>query len=102
MIAGMRGSAYAIVSTLLTLLGLVGLLSLRFVGLYSHQALAVVVLLGCGWAVASRAWLAWKPHLHLQVQTHVDLWSPDNRSVPFAFETAGHVLARNDRVGGGS
>ena len=39
------------------------------------------------------------PHLHLQVQTHVDLWNPDNRSVPFAFEPAGHVMARNDRVG---
>ena len=40
------------------------------------------------------------PHLHLQVQTHVDLWDPDNRSVPFAFEAEGHVLARNDRVEG--
>ena len=38
------------------------------------------------------------PHLHLQVQTHVDLWDPDNRSVPFAFEAEGHILARNDRV----
>ncbi len=42
------------------------------------------------------------PHLHLQVQTHVDLWNPDNRSVPFAFEPAGRVLGRNDRVDGGS
>ena len=58
-------SAYATVTTLLTLLGLAGLLSLRFVGLYSHQALAVVLLLGCGWAVASRARLAWKGRLHL-------------------------------------
>ena len=39
------------------------------------------------------------PHLHLQVQTHRDLWDPDNRSVPFAFEPDGRVLARNDRVG---
>ncbi len=39
------------------------------------------------------------PHLHLQVQTHPDLWDPDNRSVPFAFEPHGRVLARNDRVG---
>ena len=38
------------------------------------------------------------PHLHLQVQTHVDLWNPDNRSVPFAFETDGRVPIRNDRV----
>lgn len=41
------------------------------------------------------------PHLHLQVQTHVDLWDPDNRSVPFAFDTNGRVPVRNDRVGGG-
>ena len=53
----MRNRTYAIVTTLLTLLGLVGLLSLRFVGLYSHQALGVVLL-------ASRAWLAWKRRLH--------------------------------------
>ena len=39
------------------------------------------------------------PHLHLQVQTHLDLWDLDNRSVPFAFEPDGRVLARNDRVG---
>ena len=41
------------------------------------------------------------PHLHLQVQTHADLWDADNRSVPFAFEPAGRVPARNDRVAGG-
>ena len=39
------------------------------------------------------------PHLHLQVQTQVDVWHSDNRSVPFAFEPDGHVLVRNDRVG---
>ncbi|WP_419949150.1 hypothetical protein [Candidatus Palauibacter sp.] len=39
------------------------------------------------------------PHLHLQVQTHVDLWDPDDRSVPFGSEPGGRVLARNDRVG---
>ena len=38
------------------------------------------------------------PHLHLQVQTHVDLWDPDNRSVPFAFDTSGRVPVRNDRI----
>ena len=59
-----RNTAYAIVTTLLALLGLVGLLALRFVGLYSHQALAVVLLLGGGWAVVSRVWLAWKGRLH--------------------------------------
>ncbi|MCY4399387.1 MAG: M23 family metallopeptidase [Gemmatimonadetes bacterium] len=55
--------AYAIVTTLLTLLGLVGLFSLRVLGLYSHQALAVVLLLGFVWAVANRSWLAWKGRL---------------------------------------
>ena len=38
------------------------------------------------------------PHLHLQVQTHVDLWDSDNRSVPFAFDTNGRVPVRNDRI----
>ena len=38
------------------------------------------------------------PHLHLQVQTHADIWDPDNRSVPFGFEPGGGVLARNDRI----
>ena len=57
-------SAYAIVTTLLTFLGLAGLLSLRLVGYYSHQALGVVLLLGFGWAVASRIWLTWKGRLH--------------------------------------
>ena len=41
------------------------------------------------------------PHLHLQIQTHADMWDPDNRSVPFAFDTDGRVPVRNDRVGGG-
>lgn len=62
--AGVGINAYAVVTTLLTLLALAGLLSLRFLGLYSHQALAVVVLLGFGWAVASRAWLGWKGRLN--------------------------------------
>ena len=39
------------------------------------------------------------PHLHVQVQTHPDLWDRDNRSVPFAFGPQGRVPARNDRVG---
>ena len=39
------------------------------------------------------------PHLHLQVQTHADIWDPDNRSLPFGFEPHGRVPARNDRVG---
>jgi hypothetical protein len=39
------------------------------------------------------------PHLHFQVQTHQDLWDPDNRSVPFAFGD-GPVHRRNDRITG--
>ena len=58
-------NTYTIVTTLLTLLGLTGLFSLRVLGLYSHQALGVVLLLGFVWAVASRSWLAWKGRLHL-------------------------------------
>ena len=42
------------------------------------------------------------PHLHLQVQTHADVWDPDNLSVPFAFGTDGRVPVRNDRVRGGA
>ncbi len=57
-------NTYAIVTTLLTLLGLVGLFSLRFVGFYTHQALAVVLLLGSGWAVVSRVWLVRKGRLY--------------------------------------
>ena len=60
----MRKHAYAIVTTLLTLLGLGALFSLRLVGLYSHQALALVLLLGSVWAIASRIWLARKGRLH--------------------------------------
>ena len=40
------------------------------------------------------------PHLHLQVQTHADLWDSDNRSVPFAFGTDGRVPVRNDLISG--
>ena len=39
------------------------------------------------------------PHLHLQVQTHVDLWDPDDRSVPFGFEPDGRVLAATTASG---
>ena len=64
MLTGMRTRTYAIVTTLLTMLGIAGLLSLRFVGLYSHQALAGLLLLGCVWAVVSRVRLVWKGRLH--------------------------------------
>jgi hypothetical protein len=39
------------------------------------------------------------PHLHFQVQTHQDIWHPDNRSIPFAFGD-GSVYRRNDRITG--
>ena len=39
------------------------------------------------------------PHLHFQVQTHLDIWDPDNLSIPFAFGD-GSVLRRNDRITG--
>ena len=58
-------SARQVVTTLLTLLALAVLFSLRFVGLYSHQALAVALLLGLVWAIANRSWLAWKRRLNL-------------------------------------
>ena len=63
----MRKHAYAIVTTLLTLLGLAGLFGLRLVGLYSHQALGLVLLLGCGWAIASLIRSAWKGRLKPQL-----------------------------------
>ncbi|MYB08113.1 MAG: M23 family metallopeptidase [Gemmatimonadetes bacterium] len=56
-----------IITALLTLLALAALFSLRIVGLYSHQALAVVLLLGLVWAIASRSWLAWKRRLQLEL-----------------------------------
>lgn len=37
------------------------------------------------------------PHLHLQVQTHVEFLDPANRSLPFAFGN-GRPLSRNQRV----
>ncbi len=60
----MKTRTYTIVTTLFTLLGVAGLLSLRLVGFYSHQALAIVLLLGFAWAVASRVRLLWKGRLH--------------------------------------
>ena len=42
------------------------------------------------------------PHLHLQVQTHVDVWDPENLSVPFAFDKDGRAPVRNDRIYGGN
>ena len=63
----MRKHAYAIVTTLLTLLGVAGVFSLRLVGLYSHQALGLVLLLGCVWAIASIIWSARKGRLKPQL-----------------------------------
>ena len=60
----MKTRTYTILTTLLTLLGVAGLLSLRLVGFYSHQALAIMLLLGFAWAVGSRVRLLWKGRLH--------------------------------------
>ena len=60
----MRNKTYEIVTTALTLLTLTALFTLRFLGLYSHQALAAVLILGVLWAGANRAWLVWKGRLH--------------------------------------
>ena len=100
-----RNTACAIVTTLLALLGLVGLLALRFVGLYSHQALAVVLLLGGGWAVVSRVWLAWKGRLHpgllrgfrgrdnrprfFQAAGRASFWAVTRRRVPGGLPSVG-------------
>jgi len=59
-----RNKAYAIVTTLLALLGLACLFSLRFLGAYNHQTLAFMLLAGLGWAVVSRVWLLRKGYLH--------------------------------------
>ena len=63
----MRHTAYAIVTTLLTALGLVCLFALRFLGVYNHQALGLVLLLGLGWAVVSRVRLLRKGRLHREL-----------------------------------
>ena len=60
-----------------------------------------VVAVGQALAKAGNSGNTTLSHLHMQVQTHVDLWDPDNRSVPFAFGAEGRTLRRNDRVGGG-
>ena len=39
------------------------------------------------------------PHLHFQVQTHKDIWDPDNKSIPFAFGD-GLVNRRNSQISG--
>ena len=101
---------YTIITTLLTLLSVAGLLSLRLVGLFvvlahlRHGTVQVsegdLVREGDPLALLGNSGNTTMPHLHLQVQTHVDLWDPDNRSVLFAFEAVGHILARNDRVEG--
>ena len=63
----MPHALYAVATTTLALLALAALFALRWVGLYSHQALAVLLLLGLAWAVASRAWLARKGRLHTEL-----------------------------------
>lgn len=49
--------------TALVLLGLVLMFSTRFVGLYSHQLLGVVLFVGTLWAIPGRVRLIWKGEL---------------------------------------
>lgn len=63
----MRNRGYAITTTVATCVVLFALFALRFVGFFSHQALAVVLVLGLFWAVVSRSWLAWKGHLNTRL-----------------------------------
>ena len=83
----MRDALYAIATTALALLALAALLVLRFAGMYSHQALAVVLLLGLAWAVASRAWLAWKGRLCTALLRGLR----DPRSRPHLWQAAGRA-----------
>jgi len=44
------------------------------------------------------------PHLHMQVQTHLDLWAAENRTLPIHFrasgdEELGRPARRNDVIG---
>ena len=69
-----------------------------------HRSLRVkegdAVRVGDGLAAVGNSGNTTLPHLHLQVQTHVDLWDPDNRSIPFAFGPEERVAVRNDRIRG--
>jgi hypothetical protein len=83
----MRKHAYPVVTTLLTALGLAGVFGLRLVGLYSHQALALVLLTGCLWAIGSRAWLGRRGRLH--PRPPAGLRGPENR--PHLLEAVGRA-----------
>lgn len=80
-------SMYSIVTTALAVLALAALFALRFAGMYSHQALAVVLLLGLTWAVASRAWLAWQGRLHTELLRGFR----DPRNRPHLLQAAGRA-----------
>jgi hypothetical protein len=60
-------STARVITTLLTLAALALLLSLRFVGLYSHQVFAAVLVSGLAWAGVSMPWLARRGRLHTRL-----------------------------------
>ncbi len=80
--------ARAIFSTTAAVVGVGGLLSLRFVGMLSHQALAAALVLGVVWAVASRGWMAWRGGLYKQLLR--ELRTAEAR--PHALQLAGRGL----------
>ena len=58
-----QGRAWRFATAALTIAAFVVLFSLRHLGLYSHQALAVVLAFGLLWAILGQGGLAWKGRL---------------------------------------
>lgn len=59
----MHDCAYRIVIATLTIVALASLLALRFVGLYSHQVLALILAIGLLWAFLGLGGIAWNGRL---------------------------------------
>ena len=72
----------------LTVLALASLFALRFIGLYGHQALALVLVFGLLWAVLGPGGLAWKGRLRTELLRAVRL-SWDRRELLNAGGRAG-------------
>ena len=56
--------AWPVITTILTVLALGALFATRIVGMYSHQALTIVLFLAVVWGVVSRLWWWKKERLH--------------------------------------
>ena len=69
----MHDRAYGIVVAALSTFALALLLALRFVGLYSHQVLALFLLLGVLWAILGPGGIAWKGRLRTEVRRALEL-----------------------------